>query len=469
MKKIIVAAAVIAPALLVVVFSSAQQTPPAFPVQQQRPPGYTFVPFIQPDVINTDDADMTLAVQAHAWPLFVALNWPAPRTAAEKGIPDQGNVIGGAPLPGAPPRSLPPGPTVWQTFKDTNEIFLPGGVKPAPFDDSPVVPAPCLKGGGGTEHRRVLHMTEKASDILQSIHEANPNVRLIAQNGKEVWYEVRVNRAYYDYVVRNGFYNRKNQKGKTISFPAGSNTGRGDGAIRVKAAWMEIDNPRLQPFLYTSQALLYSPKTQQCREATMGLVGLHIVQKTKTLPNWIWLTFEHSFNAPDAAQLQNGGAIPAPPTGYFFYDPKCHDCPINQPPANGEKYPRPTQVVRLPPTDSTSNLENIETLNSAFTTALRQLRPDNVWQYYRLIDVQWGVPPGNEITCLTNATMETYIQCGRNAVMQPGQQGANVQGCMACHARTQKVSDFDFQLLKAQPGSSLPQVRRAIDALDGVQ
>ncbi|MGZ4981347.1 MAG: hypothetical protein ACXWE4_08695 [Methylobacter sp.] len=59
---------------------------------------------------------------------------------------------------------------------------------------------------------------------------------LIDQNGEKVWYEIKVNQAYYDYVVNNGFYDSRKQKGKAISFPASSNDTSAEGAVKVKAA-----------------------------------------------------------------------------------------------------------------------------------------------------------------------------------------------------------------------------------------
>ncbi|HYC91662.1 MAG TPA: hypothetical protein VEO54_20760 [Thermoanaerobaculia bacterium] len=448
--------------IAVVTLSFAQQQ---VPVQQQMPPGYNFVPYIPPEAIDIAGATTrTPMAEDHAWALFVALNWPAPQNGKYNGVPDRNNVIGGRTAGGEDVPAAPAGPTVWQTYMDTNDLFLPGAAKPASFDAKQSIPAPCKSVA--RDGHRVLRMTEKVSDVLQSIHEANPNVRLIAQNGKEVWYEVRVNRAYYDYVVNNGLYNSNNRKGKKISFPAGSSTGRGEGAIRVKAAWMEITDRAQARYLYTSEALLYSPKTSRCRAATMGLVGLHIVHKTETFPSWVWATFEHVYNAPDVADVQSG-QVTVPPPGFWFYDPKCKDCLWNQPPLNNDPHPRPTQVVRYPPVVS-SGSTNREALNTSFSAALRQLGSANVWQYYGLVDAQWGLASGTpeDVLCLTNATMETYIQCGSSPIERPGQQATNVQGCMACHSQAKKT-DFDFQLLKASPAMTLGDVRRAIDALDG--
>ena len=32
---------------------------------------------------------------------------------------------------------------------------------------------------------------------------------------------------------------------------------------------------------------------------TLGLVGFHVVHKTKNRPQWIWTLFEHNDNVPD--------------------------------------------------------------------------------------------------------------------------------------------------------------------------
>ena len=49
----------------------------------------------------------------------------------------------------------------------------------------------------------------------------------------------------------------------------------------------------------------------------VGLVGLHVVQKTKQLPQWMWATFEHVDNAPDSA------LGPVADIQYNFFDAEC--------------------------------------------------------------------------------------------------------------------------------------------------
>jgi hypothetical protein len=67
-------------------------------------------------------------------------------------------------------------------------------------------------------------------------------------------------------------------------------------------------------------------------------------------------------------------------------------------------------VVRLIPVSSIAP-------NTIFHTALKTLRPDNVWQYYELVDSQWagtrehlGLP--SQPKYLANTTQETYLPGG---------------------------------------------------------
>jgi hypothetical protein len=123
------------------------------------------------------------------------------------------------------PKVSPTGPTVWETYKDTADIFLNPPVKPAPFNAVESIPPSCksLAIASPQAARRTLWQNAKVSDVLRSFEQAFTMAPLIDQNGEKVWYEIKVNQAYYDYVVNNGFYDSRKQKGKVISFPASSN------------------------------------------------------------------------------------------------------------------------------------------------------------------------------------------------------------------------------------------------------
>ncbi|WP_434424516.1 hypothetical protein [Nannocystis pusilla] len=75
------------------------------------------------------------------------------------------------------------------------------------------------------------------------------------------------------------------------------------GALELKAAWMEVPNPDDAQWnrYKLAQAVVVDPATQKCQALTVALVGLHIIHKTQAQPTWVWATFEHVDNAPDAA------------------------------------------------------------------------------------------------------------------------------------------------------------------------
>ena len=55
-----------------------------------------------------------------AWQDFIYLNWPA--LAGQRGVPNKSARFGA------------PGPTVWETFKTVDEVFLPNGQNPGPWN-----------------------------------------------------------------------------------------------------------------------------------------------------------------------------------------------------------------------------------------------------------------------------------------------------------------------------------------------
>lgn len=411
------------------------------PGRQLSPPWYNVSSDVPPDVVTQDLGAIGLQpfVDIHAWNMFVALNWPA--SATQHGVPDRGNVIGGVPRSPEGGGGMPNGPTVWETFKDTSDIFLDPPVKPSPFNAPETIPPACQKLAAADPEaaRRTLTMTAKVADVLEDFRQAFTLQPLVDQNGQRVWYEVKVNEAWYDYVVNNGFYDSRKQPPSGISFPAGSNDGKGVGALKVKAAWKVMGllgsrQPDDPTRFYTTRALVYDPATNNCAQQLVGLVGLHIVHKTRTLNQWVWATFEQVDNAPTRGQTIPAGAR------YNFFDPSCMSCPVNQPPAT---LTSPVQVQRVIPID-----DNAASQNAVFQPALAALRLDgNVWRHYQLVNAQWRQDPNlknpPQPPYLANTTMETYLQ-------DPVPDPKAPHGCLNCHTFAAS-KDFDFQLFKAYP------------------
>lgn len=375
---------------------------------------------------NASQADAVL----YAWQSFVALNWPA--LAGQRGVPDTSKTIG------------QPGNVVWHTWKTPDEIFYPNGAAPPPWNQYGGQLPPQCTSIGATSTSFVLQRTTKVpgninNAAIQSAKEAVGGT-LTDQHGNLARYEVRLNQATFNAIVVPQFYNVQAQNNATeISFAP--------GVMEVKAAWRQMtsaDPPAVTSRYYTETAWIYTPpfgtNPATCVKGTVGLVGLHITQKTPTLPQWTWATFEQIDNVPPAASGYTGPLS--------FNNPACPPakCPPNQSTENnGVPTGIPTQVARVVPIGQAA-----AAANPSWQQTLRQAVAASPFQYYQLIDIQWPQTPsrppvGNPTPeLLANTVMETYV---------------TLSSCINCHftARTQSgklSSDYSFMLAEAQPGTS---------------
>src|SRR5262249_55963779 len=135
---------------------------------------------------------------------------------------------------------------------------------------------------------------------------------------------------------------------------------------------------------YSVVATLIDPVTGDQIPATMGLVGLHIITRTSNAPQWVWSTFEHVANAPDAPT--SDAQPPPPPAGSHFN----FNDPTQTQPAGGFSYkpPNNTPVASPQPTQITRMLNN-GLINSAWTQCLNSTMQaelkGTVWANYRLV------------------------------------------------------------------------------------
>lgn len=441
---------------------------------------------------NATQADMN----CYAWQMFMSLNWPVdpgwPATAAKAGEPDRSATLAEFGLPGrggAPAAHVP----VWQSFMPAPEVFKPGAATPTAWGVVPQAPGGCTSSGGT---RKVLRATSKTavhpvhrfnlatgtdSVISDEILEATGGW-LTDQSGNLVFYERMIGKAEYDYIVTKQLYDAANQMsvatnadGTTpegLSLPKGaraSGTVQAQedlGAFELKAAWRNITG---QSALYdrylTSDAWLVQPDGS-CTEAVVGLVGLHIIHKTASMPDFIWTTFEQVDNVP-------GAATPPPGVGYAFNDPTS-SAPANVKPGCTPScdYTTPIQVTRQVPTPSA--LQQVNTAVQGLFS--RATNGASVFQYYQLVNVLWDgaavapVPePGANAQVplrygtfqsegnapVANTTMETYAQLfvpGLGPSCNACHQGATIAGS------TTLASDFSFLFGTAASAQDVPGV-----------
>lgn len=424
----------------------------------------------QPHVPGDSQVLSQAGFNCFGWSEFLALNWPA----AAPGEPAESSFQ----------RFGEPGdtsPTVWETFMNVHGVMRPGAAPPIPWGASADVPAACRPHAEKHDGPiRALRRTTKFSidfDATADVQEAHPHGNpnwLADRDGNLVFYEILMNRAEYHYFVDNQFYDADKQyqavtNGQHIDFPQGV-VGREPGAIEIKAAWLsvpadEADDPKWVKNYKLSEALVYDPHNPDfCEHRTVALVGLHILHKTTTQPQWTWATFEHVNNTPDQAEVDRGNV---PKDKYRFFNPdfveeavspecqtyktdtcqplggntKTHKAPNTPPPYclklakerpdDFTCLPKPVQVTRVHPIPDTL-INPAVSLNKWVHEQIAAQNKHSVFLNYELVSVLWsdsavdenqpgeavptvplslsGLRPTVADLPLANTMMETYVQ-----------------------------------------------------------
>lgn len=401
-----------------------------------------------------------------AWQSFIGLNWLAdPKH-------------NGAPKPGAGADTFgQPGdlsPVVWQTYKDYHEVFQPQAAKPAAWNTPKPVPQACQALADQPAFAAVFLDSD---DTRQAAPAHGPNW-LASASGQLVWYEMLMSEDEFNYVVGNGYFAAEQQlaaveAGKHIDLPRGG-FGGPLGSIELKAAWLAIESPEDYNTYKVTQGFIYNSVADTCETSYLALVGLHILHKTQTQPQWVWATFEHIGNAPDAGQ--------SPSDNYVFYSPDCRShaiaeacnpdtpttsCTANTPPAYepvSEICPAyGIQVDRIQPIPDTS-VNPVRSLNAYVQQQIKDANADSVWQHYQLVNVLWssspvdpnqpGTPPPVIPLTISGMTPDPTAQPVANTTMETYAQDKT---CVKCHRyatianSSTYASDFSFLLGRAQP------------------
>lgn len=272
---------------------------------------------------------------------------------------------------------------------------------------------------------------------------------LPAQNKTWVRFATAFNQIEYERIVTDKLYILSNLKAASpLTLP---NT-----SVDVKSSWVDMTGIPRPDRYYTRMATVMNPLTGACSQTKVGLVGLHIVQKTASRPQWIWSTFEHVDNVPPGASN---------PPAFGFNDGNGQAMPATDPnggfPPNDWAKPVPYNVVRAMPIDTSGNGSS-QTSTKA-TNAGYQKALGGVWQNYQLVMTQWpvaqqGVPPEGPIPASQAGTPDlTFPGIGAqssfaNTTMETWEQKNVGTGCMACHnaanvaSATNPATDFLWSL-----------------------
>jgi hypothetical protein len=424
-----------------------------------------------PVEVNAKVAPGTCGFLQFAWQAFLAENWPPlpvdPTNTTQKarGLPDASQTIG----------QSGDNATVWQQYQPNWYLFQPNDPPPnasagqsfAAWNQNSKLPSSCGQQAAsqGVMILSAISKLDPMPGIKQAFSEP-----LIDQTGYYARYDIQLSYEAFNYINSNQYYlAAKQTPTTTFSFP--TQNGATPGAVFVKSAWKTLSATEVNSGrFHTALAFLYSPASfvDTCvGPVTVGLVGLHIVQKTAAFPESVWATFE---------QVDNTPADPAnpPSQSWSFFNPTSKTTPntaptcpntINgncdwQPTSShlGDKTGGPTQVVRTNPIPKSQNQPALGEINQSVQAGLKAINPNSVWQYYELVDAQWQkagtstgfFPPNNVL----NSVAETYFQIP--PVKFP-------MSCMVCHqgatAANGKPSDFSFELGLAWAPTVLPANR----------
>ncbi len=271
------------------------------------------------DYVGNLDSVTQMGFDVFSWQSFVGLNWPA----GPDGQPLNEQI-------GTAPDSF----RVWEKYPDVATVF-----------DETIAGTTC-DTEQGSKKLFLMSKFPQPIDAGGGFQEADGHA-LIDRNLNFALYDIRLNPVEASYLSDSNLITKAGIANfvvhDTINFPIGSEGGS-EGATEVKAAWriLDVSKGDMPDRFYTRLASIYIPGAQTvsgeplCFEATVGLVALHIARKVTTnvsnVNPWIWSTFEHVDNYPvnaDEAQRWKEGDPP-----YSFYDPKCLNCPLNNPPSN---------------------------------------------------------------------------------------------------------------------------------------
>jgi hypothetical protein len=373
-----------------------------------------------------------------SWQTFVALNWPA--------NPD------GTPLPTFD--GNPTAPRVWETYLDATQVYTVQGN------------LPCNVGPGG----KFLGQMAKNGDVVDPGGDYDEAVGgpLSDVNMNYALYEKKINPDEVAYLREHRLNTIPGQMAAdsadtALVFTPGRNGGP-VGAMEIKAAWRVMMPGDDSTTFYLRHGVIYVPARNSatgrdmCLNATVGLVGLHIIHKTDQFKgDWIWTTFEHVANAPTCTDSTAPGQCGT--SGKFsFYNAACTACVANDtmklrpgdttflwqatPPYAG-LYPQGGGNYGVQVTRTQAIPPETEGVNTTWTGRVQ----NTVWRHYRLIGTQWMSGELSDVavpTLLRNTVLETYLPTSSS--------------CLGCHQFAHTLSnaqgdsvfaDFSFLLTMA--------------------
>ena len=267
-------------------------------------------------------ANLQRGFDFYSWLTFIAMNSPADGTSIKSGKRDAR--------------------TKWESldnYRPLADVMLKDGKQPT--WGTREVPEPCKQFRDTGQI--IFQLGEEA---FNQPFKTGP---LIDQDGNFALFDILMNKPMFDYILTKKLFSQQGQEQFTEEtvFPIGNNPGTGAnpepgrmGAIMLKVSYRILDREKNKDLIdqfHTRDALIYFPGGKDatgtgtkagpaCVEKTIGLIGFHVGHKTRFASQWVWTSFEHVSNVPDAEDVGTSN-IRGP---YSFFNPDCKDCPVNE-------------------------------------------------------------------------------------------------------------------------------------------
>lgn len=367
----------------------------------------------------------------YSWRAFLAMVWPAAQ--GRRGVADRNKPAGAA------------GPRVFETLKALWEVFPEDGSAPVSDFQAYDIPAHNACKVNSQFGDLVLASFSGIDDIGQA-GAGELTAPLAAQNGRYVRYQTLYNQAAFDFIVRNRYYLRSNLPNVPSPRPATPVLEFPVGSVVIKAAWLDMAGFPAEQVkrYYTRTALVRLAGTATCSRVTVGLVGLHIIQKTPSRPQWIWSSYEHIDNVPPSRF--------GDPVKFTFHDGGKAAMPAENPLALAPLAKEPVTPFNVERPFFAKVHPKTELTNYQYQELLRT----TVWQHYGIVVTQWPRMEGNQalpVPASQNGDITNTFPGGgafsafANTAMETFDQGRPQLGCMSCHNQARQAADFIWTLL----------------------
>lgn len=337
-----------------------------------------------------------------------------------------------------------------------------------------------------TSAGKIIFLDQNGNTIEVEQGQAGGNGVLLAQNGSLVYYASVVNDVYAYLLTgtKDGgitppptqFPTTQAALDKIVAFAQAHGVTFPDAealAIEVKSAWVEttgLDASKYVtvkatiPTYDTSSSAQWTPNGT--KDATLAMVGMHVVGSAKGHPEMIWATFEHVDNTPNAAYSYVNTSsqtisVPQHTAGTWLFSHSNSAGPFNTERmffdspnivAVGGQTIGASDTIRWKAWGAASDVAPNPLVSSAGSnteiiainnSVLGQLAGGDLRKNYIMTGATWtigGAAPsgGNEVgtSSMANTTMETYQQGDNN-------KKAGGSNCFSCHgSNTFAVSHF---------------------------